>query len=360
MFNWHEPYICLFARTDHLFHVLPPAQQPRRTWNRAFRPLPANVAEVTWAQAEAGVRQGAYDLVLCLALPDLQVVQGWQVPRLFVMLNMIGTDSGSSGAEKQAFINNLRPLFREVDLAFISEKKRRDWGWDAPVVVSGIETEAYGGYTGELARVLRVGNMLRERDHMQGFSAQEAILGDHLPSTILGVNPGIPAARASADWEDLKAQYRRHRLLLNTLTDEHEDGYNLGMLEAMATGMPVVSTPNSSSPIIDGYNGFVAADHQVLRQRIELLLADQALAAELGRNARQTVVEQFNIEACAAGWNEVFAQCVARRRAPQSAAPAPRQRHAAPAALTAGGKRRLKILLAAPANPLSTSAYYEG
>jgi len=326
VFNWHEPYICLFARTGHHFHVLPPPQQPKRKWNQGFRPLPANAEEVDWAQAQEGLRQGAYDLVLCLALPDLQTVQGWQVPRLFVMLNMIGTDSGRQGAQKAAFVESLKPLFREVDLAFISEKKRRDWGWEAPVVVSGIETEEYGGYTGEVVQVLRVGNLLRERDHMQGYSAQEAILGGQFPSAIVGVNPTLPEARPSADWEDLKQQYRRHRLLLNTLTEEHEDGYNLAVLEAMATGMPVVSTPNSSSPIIDGMNGFVAADHGVLREKIQLLLADVNLARQLGQRGRQTVVEKFNIETCAAGWNEVFAQCVAggghaprspgRRRAP--------------------------------------------
>ncbi len=359
VFNWHEPYICLFARTGHLFHTLPPAAQPRRTWNQAFRPLPPNVEEISWPQAEAGVKGGAYDLVLCLALPDLPVVQDWQVPRLLVMLNMIGTDSGKGGAQKQAYVESLRPLFRETDLAFISEKKRRDWGWEAPVVVSGIETECYGGYTGELARVLRVGNMLVERDHMQGFSVQEAILGDQFPSAIVGVNPTLPSARPSISWEDLKEQYRRHRLLLNTLTEEHEDGYNLAMLEAMATGMPVVSTPNSSSPIVDGENGFIAGDLAQLRERIRQLLADVELARRLGQRGRQTVVERFGIEACAAGWNQVFAQCVQRRGLPQGAAPRAPQVRSVPHPAASGGQGRLKILLVAPANPLSTSAYYE-
>ncbi|MBI2504134.1 MAG: glycosyltransferase, partial [Candidatus Latescibacteria bacterium] len=315
--------------------------------------------EISWAQAEAGVKGGAYDLVLCLALPDVQVVQGWQVPRLFVMLNMIGTDSGKRGAQKQAYVESLKPLFREIDLAFISEKKRRDWGWEAPVVVSGIDPDLYGGYTGELDQVLRVGNMLVERDHMQGFSIQEAILGDQFPSAIVGINPTLPQARPSASWEDLKEQYRRHRLLLNTLTEEHEDGYNLAMLEAMATGMPVVSTPNSSAPVADGENGFISGDLGQLRERIRQLLADVELARQLGQRARQTVVERFNIEACATGWNEVFAQCVARCGAPAGATPRPRSVYPAPAPAPAGKGRRLKILLAAPGNPLSTSAYYE-
>ena len=40
--------------------------------------------------------------------------------------------------------------------------------------------------------------------------------------------------------------------------DEYEDGYNLAMLEAMASGMPVVALANRSSPITDGVDGFFA------------------------------------------------------------------------------------------------------
>ena len=98
VFNWHEPYICLYARMGHRFHVAPPRQHPEKRWNRGFRPLPDGVAEVSWEQAERGVHEGAYDLVLCLTMQDVQVVQSWDVPRLFVMLNMIGTDAGLAGS----------------------------------------------------------------------------------------------------------------------------------------------------------------------------------------------------------------------------------------------------------------------
>ncbi|MEW6749561.1 MAG: glycosyltransferase [Candidatus Latescibacterota bacterium] len=394
VFNWHEPYICLLAATGYRFVVSPPGQHPRRRWHQSFRPRPDNVSEVAWGQAQAEARSGAFDLVVCLTLQDVQAVQAWDLPRLFVMLNMIGTDAGLSGADKEAYVERLRPLFEEVDIAFISEKKRRDWGWEAPVVVSGVDPSHYGGYTGELPRVLRVGNMLRERDRMQGFSRQEAILGSAIPSTIVGLNPTIRLSRPSRSWEDLKEQYRRHRVLLSTLADECEDGYNLAVLEAMATGMPVVCTSNSSTPIVDGHNGFVADDPEVLRARLRLLLEDRELAAALGRNALRTVSESFPIADCAAGWRHLFAECIRRhagRRGrlqlpgtaalpgPSAVAAAGATDGATPGAQADGGVphrplvaaggparaggsragRRLRILLAAPANPLSTSAYYE-
>ena len=372
VFNWHEPYICLFAHTGHTFHVSPPLQAPdqhlhtegRKRWDHRFRPLPPNVVEIDEEAAVRKLGEGAFDLVVCLTLQDVVAMQQWQVPRLFVMLNMIDTDSGLNGAQKRAYVERLRPLFREVDLSFISEKKRRNWDWEAPVVISGIDPHEYGGYSGASAKVLRVGNMLKERDHMQGFSIQEQILGGEIDSSVIGVNPTVPLARPSENWEDLKEQYRRHRLLLNTLTEAHEDGYNLGMLEAMATGMPVVSTANSSSPIIDGHNGFISDDPEYLRAKIRLLLEDRELAAELGCKARQTIVEHFHIDTCAAGWDRVFNDTIGRWEERRGRRRAPRREElASPVdeiAPSAGGSRRLKILLVAVANPLSTSAYYEG
>ena len=361
VFNWHEPYICLFAHTGHRFYIAPPAQYPNKVWNQAFRPLPANCRPLSWEQALAGVDRGDFDLVVGLALADLETMAGWKVPRLFVMLNMVATDTGLQGVEKQEFLERLKPLFAQIDLAFISEKKRLDWGWEAPVVVSGIDPEEYGGYSGHLPRVLRVGNGLKDRDHMQGFSIQEQLLGGEFPSTVLGENPGVPAARVSRDFADLKAQYQQHRLLLSTLTDQHEDGYNLAVLEAMATGMPVVCTANSSTPIVDGYNGFVSDDLAYLRQKIKCLLEDPELAAELGRNGRQTVAEGFNIATCAAGWDKVFKQSISRwQDRGVGAGGGSKAGSGAPTkAATTAKNRKLKILVAAPANPLSTSSYYE-
>ena len=331
VYNWHEPYICMFAATGHDFDVAPPLQVASRVpdgydqdmldrreypgfrWHTGFRPLPANVTEVTFEESEDKIAAGAYDMILCTALPDVPAVQKYSVPRLFVMYNMVGTDSQNEGMVKADYVTSLQPFFRSMDLAHISEKKRLDWGWTAPVVKSGIDPDDYGPFDGSLPRVLRVGNSLRRRNHMLGYSIQEEILGGDIPSTILGLNPDIPSSRPSTDWEDLKEHYRHHRVMLSTLTNEHEDGYNCAVLEAMASGMPIVSLANSSTPIIDGVNGYVSDDLGYLRQRLLELLEDRELAVELGARARQTIVDDFHISDFVAGWNRVFDDCVAGR-----------------------------------------------
>jgi len=65
------------------------------------------------------------------------------------------------------------------------------------------------------------------------------------------------------------------------------------MLEAMATGMPVVSLANPVSPLTDGENGFVSGDVLILRQRVHQLLDDRDLAASMGAEGKRTAERFF-------------------------------------------------------------------
>ena len=112
------------------------------------------------------------------------------------------------------------------------------------------------------------------------------------------------------DWESVKESIRCHRVLFSPLPEVYSDGYQPFVLAAMAAGMPVVTTAHRFSPVTDGLNGFTASDYRYLREKLQLLVSDQELAAELGRNARQTVEERFHIRDQIADWNAIFAECI--------------------------------------------------
>ena len=77
----------------------------------------------------------------------------------------------------------------------------------------------------------------------------------------------------------------------------------LAVLEAMASGTPVVCSRVGGLPEIveDGVTGFLVRPGDVgeLGERLEQLLGDARLAARLGRNARERVLERFTWRACA-------------------------------------------------------------
>lgn len=85
----------------------------------------------------------------------------------------------------------------------------------------------------------------------------------------------------------------------------------LAVLEAMASGTPVVASRVGGLPEVveDGVTGYLVEPGNVseLHDRIAMLLRDPALAARIGRNARERVIERFTWDAVAARCLEAYA-----------------------------------------------------
>ncbi len=325
-FNWHEAYLCLLAKTGHIFTVVDKVKGGRRGWLEETRPVPANMRLLgvgSEEEARLQARSGAFDLAICHNLSDVAELAGVRIPKIVIFHNMLSTEialfkaAGRPAPTKEQYVAQFRSLFDEQTSAvFISAIKQVDAeGIQGRVILPGIDLDEYGGYRGDIARVLRVGNFFTGRGIMLGQSVAAAALRD-LPVTVLGINPEIPGSRLSNSWEDLKEHFRSHRVFLNTTVDGYEDGYNLAMLEAMATGMPVVSLPNRTSPITDGWNGFASDQPDRLHSRIEALLADPSLARQLGMGARETVAATFPVARFISEWNSTFDDILCRSSAP--------------------------------------------
>jgi colanic acid/amylovoran biosynthesis glycosyltransferase len=88
------------------------------------------------------------------------------------------------------------------------------------------------------------------------------------------------------------------------------EGVPCVLMEAMAMGLPVVSTRITGIPelVDDGHNGLLVAPGRVdlLADALERLLADPALRREMGAAARETVMREFNTETSAAQLYKLF------------------------------------------------------
>jgi len=309
-FNWHEPYLCLLAKTEYQFTIVEPAlpNGGRREWDSGMRPLPDNAVLIQSDEIAELLDDGNIDVIICNNVKDLAVVSSWQeIPKILVFHNRLSTEMGLSNntISKDEYFNSILPHIENVELVFISESKKADWGIDrGRVILPGIDISEYGEYNGNLETILRVGNLIKERDLMMGFSEQTEICAN-LPTTLLGENPTLNS-RLSKSWDDLKNHYQSCRVYLNTTKHPYEDGYNLALLEAMATGMPILSLDNPSSPITDGLDGFISNDIDYLREKADELLKDQEKATLMGQASRDAVAVKFPIEKFVKSWQEVI------------------------------------------------------
>lgn len=87
------------------------------------------------------------------------------------------------------------------------------------------------------------------------------------------------------------------------------EGTSLSCLEAMATGMPIITTPVGGLPnlVIDRYNGLlVDLNHDSLSGALEELINNPNARAIYGQRNRQMAVDAFDIELWKQRWLDVI------------------------------------------------------
>ena len=349
-FNFHEPYLCLMAKTGLDFDIgVYEESSHARPWHTQYRPKPANLHPVPEAEWRDKLKTGKYDAAIAHNETNALDIAHAPCAKLLVCHNRrtflnttVTVDEGDPIAVFGRLLAKLASLF---DFVFISETKRDDYGLPGRVILPGIDLEEFSGYTGEERCILRVGNMMTDRRLMFDVGFQEEICRG-LPNRVVGSDPQIPEAKPAESFEELLGFYRRCRCMLHVSREGYEDGYNLAMLEAMACGMPVAALANPTSPITDGIDGFTSYDAAVLHERLRQLLDDADLARALGARARETVAKKFPIEAFTEKWRAAVFEAAEGKRDPVKWRPKPTP-------------HRPKILLHYLTSPLTTGRYFE-
>lgn len=215
----------------------------------------------------------------------------------------------------QSYIEELHSMQGDINI-FISDYSRAEWGWsedEAYVIHHGIDSESFCPPLDEDDRsdaVLSVVNDWINRDWCCGFRLWQSITdfpNNKIQLRIIGDTPGL--SKPAKSTEDLITKYQQSRIFLNTSLISPVP---TALLEAMSCGCAVVTTGTCMIPEIikNGENGFMSNDVKELRGYVDKLLNDKKLCSEMGKNARNTIIENFGINNFVESWNEVFSGCV--------------------------------------------------
>ncbi|MBN2420132.1 MAG: glycosyltransferase family 4 protein [Deltaproteobacteria bacterium] len=159
-----------------------------------------------------------------------------------------------------------------------------------------------------LIRALRALELIRESNAVLmvvgGFPEQLVHYRDYASSRKL--NARVIFAGTQYDMEPIYA--RADALVLPTFYDS----FGLVLLEAMAFGIPVVSSPGAGfakDAIADRKNGFIGESPEQIAAVVEELINDVGLRSEVGRNARSTA-EKYSWDQVAGRTLEVYEKVV--------------------------------------------------
>jgi colanic acid/amylovoran biosynthesis glycosyltransferase len=227
-----------------------------------------------------------------------------------------------------------RELFDEVDLMLpISDLWRQrliELGADEQKVATvrlGIDCDAFefrarGLAPGEPVRIISVGRMTEKKGHRYTIEAVANLAARRPDLDIrldvvgngpllkqmremvarLGIGNRIVLHGGLTNGEVRELLEQAHVFVLHSVTanDGDMEGIPVSIMEAMAMGLPVVSTRHSGIPelVADGVSGFLVEERDVATtaEAIERLADDPELVARMGREGRAIVERDYNAE----------------------------------------------------------------
>jgi|SRR3989338_1452003 len=94
------------------------------------------------------------------------------------------------------------------------------------------------------------------------------------------------------------------------LLPSRSEGTSIALLEAMASGRPIIASDVGGNPklIKDGVNGFLVppGNWQTLAEKVIFLLEDKCMARKLGEMAKKSVLENFSISRMVSDYMRIY------------------------------------------------------
>lgn len=302
----HERYESSLAKTNCSFYAY---RAPNvKDWNTNYAPIPDNYILLN---PQLGQNQLPLHVDFDLVLSQNKFGQ-YQILRQiadFLHLPLVSLEhtlpmEGWDAATMQRMVD----MRGDINV-FISNYSIKQWGFDrvdnVEVIEHCVDYDTFApqkDFADRQNHVLSVVNDWINRTYFCGFTLWTGIT-EGFPVKVVGDTPGLSKPAKSVP--ELVGHYADSKIFLNTSL---VSPIPTALLEAMSVGCCPISTANCMTPEIieNGVNGFLSNDPEELRGYLELVLGDSKLAEEMGKRARQTIIDRFSPDRFIGEWDNLL------------------------------------------------------
>jgi hypothetical protein len=266
------------------------------------------------------------DVIICHHLEHQWLVPQWHRIR---HKRVIWRTVGQSTHGNEWMMQPLRADGLQIIRYSPKERNIPEYAGEDALIRFWMDPDEWSGWTGEDARVVNITQSLYRRSLEDDRSTLKAapyqwtnwqyweMATKGLPRLAAGPESEVLGGPGKLPLADMQALLRSGRCYLYTGTQPAS--YTLGLLEAMMTGIPVVSIGPSWHGIFP-YSPLLFEGHElaplwsdrpsVAREYVERLLADRPYAEAIAAQTRATALELFAKERVKAQWADFLGAAV--------------------------------------------------
>jgi hypothetical protein len=291
-FQTHESYQYELTKTGHNFFHMISNERPNG-WNESIRPIPKNVSFIN----ESEINLKNFDILL---------TQSQEQNLKFCGNNSI----------KKINLEHTYPMSDDLRIdvdanikIYISESSKKAWKDGSGYVINhGIDISEWPECNYKNNNIISTVNHFKQRDWACGYSMFEQSVSG-MPHTIYGSMNDDIGGFPTTSFDEMKKIKSENLVYLNTTL---KSPIPFSLLEAMACGMIVVSTPTCEIPryINHNRNGIFCKDSKSFKIILNDILKNKNKYIKLGKQARLDIKNLASIDLFINKWNLIFKKLV--------------------------------------------------
>ena len=322
---------------------------PRRAYHKALRTLAGvGVERETTAAYVAAFRRTGADVVLAeYGTTGAQVYEACRIARVPLVVHFHGYDASERAVleeQRETYPEMFRAAAAIVAVSHAMQRKLVSLGAPPEKVhynPYGIDLARFGGADPASAppTFLAVGRFVEKKAPQLTLAAFAEVAGGEPGARLrmVGDGPLLEECRALArrlgiegaveflgarGHEEVQAEMRGARCFVQHSVEAANgdcEGTPVGILEAAAAGLPVVSTRHAGIPdvVVEGETGLLVEERDVRGMAAHMLslARDAELAGRMGRAARVRATENFSMERSIGNLWAIIESCLPRGKA---------------------------------------------